>query len=326
MAADEDRRLRSALGDAGVPPPRPGFWDELHRRVESEPSEHARRTSRTRATRARRLTVAAGAVACVVLVGVLLVLLSQPSHEEVEVRVGDREQVTLREESPQEQAVDLALSWMDRLAAGDVSGAWERLGLEARRHWGSQETFEEAHEFFAEGLAFWSEPDARTTAVSSFPYRERERMYVVTITGYRDAEELTGEVATAIMVAQDTAGRFRIAAFDPTIYLGRPGFASSMPRLQPGRIRASAPVGVGHVGDSDGLYILDGDGPVVTPHESDAWRPRSGSRAGEVLPSGGWEPGPLLVTYVVLEGDAAPMASAVALVVAEDTPGATDHQ
>lgn len=324
MAADDDRRLRSALGDPGVPPPRPGFWDELQRKVESETSEHARRTTRTRSTRARRLVVAAGAAACVVLVGVLLVLLSQPSGEEVEVRVGDGDEVTLSEEAAQEQAVDLALSWIDRLAAGDVAGAWERFGLEARQHWGSQETFEEAHEFFADGLAFWSDPDSRTAAVSSFPYRERERMHVVTITGVRDAEELTGEVATAIMVAQDTAGRFRIAAFDPTIVFGRPGFMSSMPRAQPGQLFASEPLRVGLPRDEDGLLVLNGDGPVVTPQDSDAWRPTVGSRAGAILPFGGWEPGPLVATYVVLEGDAAPMANAVAVLVVENILGVTD--
>lgn len=157
MTSDRDPQITALLDVIEADPPRPGFWDELERRLRDEPApalELARtpgadRARHERALRRRRVVAGLAAAAAVVAValGGLALRDDRDATEIGPVQPGpsvtepQESRVTIDPNSPQARALGYLDEWIRSLVEGDTIQGWDLLGPQSQESLGSQEAY-----------------------------------------------------------------------------------------------------------------------------------------------------------------------------------------
>jgi hypothetical protein len=317
---DQDA-ARAALDRLPTPEHRAGFWDDLDRRLNDERrvvvaspragdvldlrslAEHDGIAPRK--ARRRMLLPAAAVVLLVGAIAATLLATREDRHATVTLHPPSTSTTVATTTTPATPAEASAtvLQWLERLAAGDMRGAWDLLGPTAREGWGSYDAFAAARSGFAEGMATWLTAANRKIGTATVTSDAAGAFYVVTITGTRQVEGNVEDGVVSIVVREDPAGRLSLEPFSPQsagLTITPPASPSSTLTIQP------------PTADGELFVVLDRDGAAEPVRIDDAG-------SATFRPPGGWTPGRHVATAVMVTSSGTPMSAAVVFDIANAT-------
>jgi hypothetical protein len=226
-----DPTVRRALNRIATPDHDPTFWTELERHLDERPDPLPGTRRRSLADRlggrllpAHPRSASLVAAAFAIILVVVAVTLTVRQDDTVDVGTVDIPSDTYGPSATTEAAASgakkraqaMALDWIERLASGDLAGAWELLGPAARAGWRGFEDFSAARTSFAEGFALWASAENRQVGTVELATNTDRPTYVVTITGTRTIEGTNEDGAASLVVVDGDDGGLVVEPFAPT--------------------------------------------------------------------------------------------------------------